>query len=161
MRIHRILVLFTVVLAAGGTVAAALKAPDVSLHGPDGVVHLSDYRGKVLLVDFWASWCVPCKASFPALDAIYREFQPRGLEVLAVNVDETQRNADSFLAAHPHRMTVLFDPKGIGPEAFGVKGMPTSFLIDKTGAIRFTHTGYAGSVEASYRKEIEQLLAER
>jgi thiol-disulfide isomerase/thioredoxin len=163
MRMLRVLTPFVVVLAAGWSVAAAQKpAPEVALRGPDGAaVRLSDYRGRVLLVDFWASWCVPCKASFPALDAIYREYQPRGLEVLAVNVDEEQRNADAFLAAHPHRMAVLFDPKGIGPEAFGVKGMPTSFLIDKTGAIRFTHTGYAGSVDVSYRKEIAQLLAEQ
>ena len=138
------------------------SAPDVVLQGPAGTpVRLSDYKGKVLLVDFWASWCVPCKTSFPALDAIYHEYQPKGLEVLAVNLDEQRRNADAFLAQHPHRMTVLFDPKGVAPEAFGVKGMPTSFLIDKAGAIRFTHTGYSGNVDVSYRREIAQLLGEQ
>ena len=137
-------------------------APDVVLQGPAGrPVRLSDYKGKVLLVDFWASWCVPCKTSFPALDAIYHEYQPKGLEVLAVNLDEQRRNADAFLEQHPHRMTVLFDPKGVAPEAFGVKGMPTSFLIDKAGTIRFTHTGYSGNVDVSYRREIAQLLGEQ
>ena len=132
------------------------------LQQADGTpVPLAAYEGKVLLVDFWASWCVPCKTSFPALDAIYREYQPRGLEVLAVNLDEERRNADAFLSAHPHQMPVLFDPKGAAPLAFGVKGMPTSFLIDKTGTIRFTHMGYSGNVDVRYRQEIAQLLSER
>ena len=152
-----------VVLASGWlTAASPTSAPDVVLQSADGTpVQLAAYKGKVLLVDFWASWCVPCKTSFPALDAIYREYQPRGLEVLAVNLDEERRSADAFLSAHPHQMTVLFDPKGTAPVAFGVKGMPTSFVIDKTGTIRFTHMGYSGNVEVSYRQEITQLLSER
>jgi thiol-disulfide isomerase/thioredoxin len=149
--------------AAAGwpTVAAAPSVPDVTLQAADGAaVRLGTFSGKVLLVDFWASWCVPCKTSFPALDAIYREYGPKGLAVVAVNVDEQRKSADAFLAAHPHRMTVLFDPKGIAPEAFGVKGMPSSYLIDRSGTIRFTHMGYSGNVDVSYRKEIAQLLAE-
>jgi cytochrome c biogenesis protein CcmG/thiol:disulfide interchange protein DsbE len=148
-------------VAASPTVAAAASVPDVTLQAADGAaVRLSTFSGKVLLVDFWASWCVPCKTSFPALDAIYREYEPKGLEVVAVNLDEHRKSADAFLTAHPHRMTVLFDPKGIAPEAFGVKGMPSSFLIDRSGAIRFTHMGYSGNVDVSYRNEIAQLLAE-
>jgi len=149
-------------LASWSLVAASPQsAPDVTLHSADGAaVQLAAYKGKILLVDFWASWCVPCKTSFPALDAIYREYQPRGLEVLAVNLDEQRKDADQFLAAHPHVMTVLFDPKGAAPLAFGVKGMPTSYLIDRRGTIRFTHMGYSGDVDRSYRREIAQLLAE-
>ncbi len=152
-----------IILASGPLTAATPKsAPDVALRSADGtVVQLAAYKGKVLLVDFWASWCVPCKTSFPALDAIYREYQPRGLEVLAVNLDEERRHAEAFLSAHPHRMTVLFDPQGTSPLAFGVKGMPTSYVIDKTGTIRFTHMGYSGDVDVRYRQEITQLLSER
>jgi cytochrome c biogenesis protein CcmG, thiol:disulfide interchange protein DsbE len=136
-------------------------APNVAVHTADGAtVRLADYKGKVVLIDFWASWCPPCKTSFPALDAIYREYQPKGLEVLAVNVDERRHDADTFLEAHPHRLTVLYDPKGLSPEAFGVKGMPSSFLIDRAGNIRFTHMGYSGNVDDSYRQEIAQLLSE-
>jgi peroxiredoxin len=152
-----------VVLAPGWTAgASSTHTPDVVLQQADGTpVPLAAYEGKVLLIDFWASWCIPCKTSFPALDAIFREYKARGLEVLAVNLDEQRRQADAFLSAHPHQMPVLFDPKGAAPLAFGVKGMPTSFLIDKTGTIRFTHMGYSGNVDARYRQEIAQLLSEK
>jgi thiol-disulfide isomerase/thioredoxin len=152
-----------VVVASAWVIASPPKqAPDVALQRADGTtVQLSAYKGNVVLVDFWASWCVPCKASFPALDALYREYQPRGFEVLAVNLDEERRHADTFLSVHPHQMHVFFDPKGAAPVAFGVKGMPTSYLIDRAGAIRFTHMGYSSNVDVSYRQEISQLLAER
>jgi peroxiredoxin len=155
-----------VLAVAVGVTATAAKglsksAPDIVLQRADGeTVRLSAYRGKVLLVDFWASWCPPCKASFPALDALYREYESRGVEVLAVNVDERRQDADGFLKDHPHQMTVVFDPKGASPTAFDVKGMPSSFVIDKSGHIRFVHMGYSSNVEESYRQEIDQLLAE-
>ena len=141
--------------------AVSRPTPDVAVHAADGAaVRLADYKGKVVLIDFWASWCPPCKTSFPALDAIYREYHEKGLEVLAVNVDEKRHDADTFLDAHPHRLTVLFDPKGVSPAAFAVKGMPSSFLIDRAGNIRFTHMGYSGNVDGSFRQEIAQLLLE-
>ena len=91
------------------TASMSKPTPNVSVHTADGVaVRLADYKGKVVLIDFWASWCPPCKTSFPALDAIYREYQEKGLEVLAVNVDERRHDADTFLDAHPHRLTVLY-----------------------------------------------------
>lgn len=143
------------------TASISKPMPNVSVQTADGVdVRLADYKGKVVLIDFWASWCPPCKTSFPALDALYREYQARGLEVLAVNLDERRHDADAFLDAHPHRLTVLYDPKGVSPQAFGVKGMPSSFLIDRAGNIRFTHMGYSGNVDDSYRQEIAQLLSE-
>src|SRR3982751_1758886 len=90
--------------------ASSTHTPNVVLQQADGTpVPLAAYQGKVLLIDFWASWCIPCKMSFPALDAIFREYGARGLEVLAVNLDEERRQADAFLAAHPHHMPVLFD----------------------------------------------------
>ena len=136
-------------------------APNVSLQTGQGAqVQLAAFKGQVILVDFWASWCAPCKTSFPALDALHREFAPRGLTVLAVNLDERRKDADVFLAARPHTMSVLFDPNGEAPKAFGVKGMPTSFLIDRAGIVRFTHTGYSANIGQQYRQEIELLMSE-
>jgi thiol-disulfide isomerase/thioredoxin len=148
----------TIATAGGADVKAA---PDVSLQtGQGGQVRLSEFKGRVVLVDFWASWCAPCKTSFPALDALHREFAPRGLAVLAVNLDERRKDADGFLSAHPHTMPVLFDPSGASPAAFGVKGMPTSFLIDRAGIIRFAHMGYTANIGQQYRHEIDLLLSE-
>ncbi len=151
------------ILAQGrATGAPGTPAPDVALPDDHGqLVRLSDLQGHVVLVDFWASWCPPCKTSFPKLDALYRELHPRGLDVLAVNVDERQRDADAFLEAHPHVMSVLFDPKGQAPQAFAVRGMPTSVLLDRSGIIRFTHVGYTEKTVDTYREEIDRLLGER
>jgi thiol-disulfide isomerase/thioredoxin len=135
--------------------------PSVEVSTADGAtVNLSGYKGRIVLIDFWASWCPPCKTSFPALDVLYREYRDRGVEVLAVNLDERRHDAETFLAAHPHRLTVLYDSKGVSPQAFGVKGMPSSFIVDRGGNIRFTHMGYSGDVDARYRQEITQLLSE-
>jgi thiol-disulfide isomerase/thioredoxin len=124
-------------------------------------VRLDAFRGKVVLIDFWASWCAPCQTSFPALDALFREYESRGVQVLAVNLDERRRDADAFLRERPHTMPVLFDPRGEAPKAFGVKGMPSSFVIDRAGTIRFTHSGYSANVGQQYRQEIDLLLSER
>ncbi len=146
---------------AHDTLGPGQAAPDLRLPASDGtVVSLAASRGKVVLVDFWASWCGPCKASFPALDALYQDLRDRGFEVIAVNVDEHRSDAAAFLADMPHSMPVVFDPKGTAPRAFGVAGMPTSFLIDRSGRVRFVHTGYTAKTIDAYRKEIEQLLAE-
>ena len=151
-----------VAIGASARGADSRPAPNVALETADGsTVRLDAFRGKVVLVDFWASWCVPCKTSFPALDALYREYESRGLQVLAVNLDERRRDADAFLREHPHTMPVLFDPHGEAPKAFGVKGMPTSFVIDRAGTIRFTHMGYSANIGQQYRQEIDLLLSER
>jgi peroxiredoxin len=151
-----------IALALLATIAAPSRtAPDITLRTADGgTVRLTDYKGRVVVVDFWASWCAPCKTAFPALDTLFREYHARGVEVLAVNLDERRRDADAFLAKLPHTMPVLFDPKGTSAEAFAVQGMPSSFVIDASGVIRFTHIGYSGDVGTSYRREIEQLLSE-
>ncbi len=153
-----------VLIVVGPDVVAApapTAAPAVEWRGADGaVVRLANAKGKVVLVDFWASWCPPCKESFPALDVIQRDYRARGVDVIAVNVDERRKDADAFLAAHPHQLLVVFDPRGESPKAFKVRGMPSSFVIDRRGEIRYTHQGYSQGIERTYRRELDVLIAE-
>ena len=145
--------------AVASSVATAAPAVEWRSDGRADV-RLADAKGKVVLVDFWASWCPPCKASFPALDVIQRDYRARGVEVIAVNVDEQRKDDDAFLAAHPNQLLVVFDPHGESPKAFKVRGMPSSFVIDRRGEIRYTHEGYSGGVDAAYRRELDALVAE-
>ncbi|MEO8361161.1 MAG: TlpA disulfide reductase family protein [Vicinamibacteria bacterium] len=136
-------------------------APDFSLKDAAGQVHtLAEFKGRVLVVDFWASWCGPCKTSFPALDALQEEFQGEGLQVLAINVDENAKDAHAFLAGRTPSLTVLFDSKGKSPLDFKVEGMPSSFLIDREGNLRFQHMGFNAKSKAEFRQQISLLLKE-
>ena len=163
MSVPRVLVAL-LLLACGALVSAqSLPAPAPALELPDEhgtLVSLGALRGRVVLVDVWASWCVPCKAAFPEYDALFKEYRDRGFEVLAVNVDERRADADRFLATRPHAMPVLFDPKGVTPQRFQLNGMPTSYFIDRRGNIRFRHEGFTLKDLTTYRSRIEQLLAE-
>jgi cytochrome c biogenesis protein CcmG, thiol:disulfide interchange protein DsbE len=154
-----------VLIPAHAPAATALSpgqaAPSVELATVDGKpVTLASFKGNVVLVDFWASWCGPCGTAFPAIEDLFQEYRTRGFEVLAVNLDEKRRDADRFLADRPHAMTVAFDPQGKSAKAFGLDGMPTSFLIGRDGKVRFVHVGYTQKTLEDYRREIEQLLGE-
>ena len=154
--------LAVVPLGAASGVAVNSPVPALSLPDATGAVHhFADFKGQVVLIDFWASWCVPCKASFPQLDALYKELKDKGATVLAVNVDEQRKAADAFLATRPHTMPVLFDPSGKAATTFNLQGMPSSILVDRQGKVRFVHMGYTEKTLAQYRSEIGQLLAEQ
>jgi thiol-disulfide isomerase/thioredoxin len=126
----------------------------------DRRVRLADFKGSIVLVDLWASWCADCELSFPALDRISREYGPRGVKVVAVNLDERRKDATSFLERRPSDMRVLFDPRARLLEAFGAPGIPSSYLIDRQGTVRFAHGGYRPDTEAKYREQLDSLLAE-
>jgi thiol-disulfide isomerase/thioredoxin len=139
----------------------ATEVPDLSFSDESGrTLRLADFKGQVVLLDFWASWCVPCRVSFPALDALHKELGARGFSAVAINVDEQRKNADSFLEVRPHTMPVVFDPKGRAAEAFALPAMPSALILDRAGRVRFRHTGYTEKTITQYRSEILQLLKE-
>ena len=120
-----------------------------------------DLAGKVILLDFWASWCGPCKASFPVLEAVHGRLAAKGLVVIGVNMDEKSAAMKKFTAAHPVSFPVVRDQRQRLVKAADVQAMPTSFIVDRRGVIRFIHAGFHGeSTARQYDSEIEQLLAE-
>ena len=157
---YRILVVTLLIGAITGLRAAA-EVTELSLSDEAGrTVKLADFKGRIVLLDFWASWCVPCRASFPAVDALHKELGPRGFAAVAINVDEQRKNADAFLEARPHTMTVVFDPKGRAAEAYALAAMPSALILDRTGQVRFRHMGYTEKTIGQYRTEVLQLLKE-
>ena len=117
-------------------------APPFTLPGRDGSTSLAQLRGKVVFLDFWASWCVPCRHSFPWMNQMHAQYAARGLHVLAINVDAKRADADAFLAKLPAQFAIGFDPQGDTPRAYGVKGMPTSVLIGANGKVLHHHAGF-------------------
>ncbi len=118
-----------------------------------------DLKGKIVYLDFWASWCGPCRQSFPWMNELQRELGARGLVVVAVNVDHERADANRFLASYPAEFRVLFDPEGKLAERYKVGGMPTSFLIGRDGKIVSTHAGFkqkdADALAATVRRVVD------
>ena len=117
-------------------------APQIRLPGRAGDVDLAALKGRVVFVDFWASWCVPCRHSFPWMNEMQAKYGPRGFQIVAVNVDANRPDADAFLAKVPAQFTIAFDSQGATPRAYGVKGMPTSVLIGADGRVVYRHVGF-------------------
>jgi thiol-disulfide isomerase/thioredoxin len=122
---------------------------------------LSAYKGKVVYLDFWASWCGPCKASFPYMERLKSAYGGDGLVIIAVNVDHSQAKAANFLSAQGSDLTVVYDPKGEIATAYHVKDMPTSVLIDRDGKVRYVHKGFFPDQTAEYGRQVEVLLHEK
>ena len=144
--------------------ATALEAGDRAPHfaaralHPGDHVSLADYRGKVVYLDFWASWCAPCLTSLPMLEKLRREFSAADFQIVAVNLDRDLERARRFLEKHPVGYPSASDPQGAVPESFGVETMPTSFLIDRDGVIRHVHKGFRASDIDGLRERIALML---
>jgi thiol-disulfide isomerase/thioredoxin len=130
--------------SAGGGSQIGAPAPEISVQTMTGkAVGLSDYRGKVVLLDVWASWCGPCKQELPMLDDIAKRLRADDVVVLAVSVDQERANVTKFLKARPHwALTIAHDPQGQVADRFAPEKMPTSYVIDREGVIRFVNSGF-------------------
>lgn len=123
--------------------------------------NLSQFAGKVVYLDFWASWCAPCRTSFPALNKLHEKLKAQGFEVVAINLDEDKTKAEQFLKEIPVTFTVLTDAKGEWADKFVVESMPTSFIIDKQGVVQNIHHGFTAGDIGELEKKITDLLAKK
>lgn len=124
-------------------------------------INLTDYLGKVVFLDFWASWCVPCLASLPAYEKMRKEIGTTEFELIAVNVDEFSEDGLAFLAEHPVSYPVLLDPDGEIGIPYQIRTLPHSFLIDRDGEIVASYRSFKKGDEERIKKEIEKLIADR
>jgi len=138
------------------TTKSAPVAPAFTLPGLQGEVTLGSLRGKAVLVDFWASWCGPCRQSFPWMNGLQKRYGDKGLAIVAVNLDKDRELASHFLAEMPAAFTVAFDPSGKTAESYRVKALPTTFLVSPDGKLLLTHTGF----DAKHASEFEAQIAE-
>jgi cytochrome c biogenesis protein CcmG, thiol:disulfide interchange protein DsbE len=122
---------------------------------------LGAYKGKVVYLDFWASWCAPCRVSFPWMNEIQQTYGNRGLVVIGVNVDRDRGPADEFLQANYPQFKIVYDPNGKIASKYDFKDMPTSFLIGRDGKIRYMHSGFLLKQNGKYIADINMLLNEK
>ncbi len=155
-RVRRIAASALVIVFALAALLLALALPARA-----AALDLSAYKGKVVYLDFWASWCNPCRQSFPWMNEIQQEMAAKGLVIIAVNVDHDKELADGFLAANPAAFKVLYDPDGKIAGAYDFKDMPTSVLIGRDGRVRYVHNGFFPNRVASYLADVNTLLNEK
>ena len=136
-------------------------APAFELPGPLGVVTLADYKGKTVYLDFWASWCAPCKQSFPWMNELQARYGAKGLRIVGVNVDRKEADAKAFLLRTPARFDLAFDAAGNVPRSYAVKAMPTSVLIGPDGKVLAVHRGFQSEKLGELEQRIKLALEGR
>jgi len=145
-----------VLAAPAFAIDAGQPAPDIDLPaGSAPAARLSGLKGKLVYLDFWASWCGPCRQSFPWMNEMQRKYGAQGLQVIAVNLDAKRADADAFLAQVPAQFALAFDAAGQSAKRYGVKGMPSSVLIGRDGRVLSMHQGF----REDERSELEARLA--
>ena len=162
--ITRLLLLLTLCAGFASSVWAKADqspAPDFTLKSQKGDnLKLSELRGKVILINFWASWCGPCRQEMPVLDELYRHYRSLDFTILGVNVEQDSDNAKSLLKDVSVSFPVLFDNENKVSKLYDVKGMPSTVLVDRDGNIRYVHMGYQPGTEAEYQAQIRTLIRE-
>ena len=138
-------------LVVSATAASAAVADDLALE---------EYRGKVVLVDFWASWCVPCRRSFPWMNDMHAKYGDQGLVIVAVNVDRDSAAAARFLAEVPAAFRIHYDNEGAVAEAFGVEAMPSSYVIGRDGGTVARHLGFKVKKQDEYEAILVEALGD-
>jgi thiol-disulfide isomerase/thioredoxin len=160
-----------IALTAGAGVSATALAGDpigqpapaftLPLRGGSAPLALDKLRGQVVMVNFWASWCEPCRKEFPLLDQIYKKYKPAGFTLVGVNVEPDAKDAESFIAKTPVTFPILFDKDSSVSKLYHVSGMPTTVLIDRKGVLRWVHRSYVPGDENEYLNQVRAILMEK
>ena len=146
---------------ASAAVAPGSAAPDFSLAARDGgKVRLADLKGQVVMINFWATWCGPCRQEMPLLAQLNSKYEPLGFTLLGVNVEPDSGAAVTWLKGMPVTFPILFDTDSAVAGSFGVEGMPSTVFVDRKGQVRYIHRGYKPGDEAKYADMIRSLVKE-
>ena len=141
--------------------ASSAIAPSFTLPSRSGdTVSLAQLKGKVVMLNFWASWCGPCRQEMPLLDSMYKRYSSLGFTLVGVNVDANSKDAEAWLSKTPVSFPVLFDRDSKVSAMYDVKAMPSTVFIDRKGNVRYLHKGYKPGDEGEYLNQIRALLKE-
>ena len=146
-------------LGAQAAVAPASNAPDFTLKSSNGPnLRLQEQRGRVVMVNFWATWCGPCRQEMPQLSKLYDKYRSAGFVLLGISVDDDARHASEVAARMGLAFPVLLDTDKAVSKLYDLATMPTTYLIDRDGRVRYVHRGYSAGTEEAYDREIRELL---
>jgi peroxiredoxin len=155
------LVMFLSLTASAASIAPGSPAPAFQLRSSASTdLSLSDLKGQVVLINFWASWCGPCRQEMPILEQLYKKYKSAGFTLLGVNVEPKSADAEGFLKATPVSFPILFDPDSKVSKLYEVSGMPSTVILDRTGKVRYIHHGYKPGEESEYLDQIRALVRE-
>jgi len=153
--------LMTVAAAAPAGQSGKEPAPAFTLPTRDGgTISLEHLRGQVVMINFWASWCGPCRQEFPILDEMYRKYRPMGFTLVGVNVESETADAERFLEATPVTFPIAWDSENSVSGAYGVSAMPTTLIVDRKGNVRWLHRAYKPGDENEYLNQVRTMLRE-
>jgi peroxiredoxin len=159
LRIVASVAFLVVAASASSAIAPTTPAPDFSLHAMTGPnMRLRDQRGRVVMVNFWATWCAPCRQEMPHLNRLYQKYRSSGFVLLGVNVDEDASKAADVAAKLGITFPVLLDADKSVSKLYDLSTMPSTVLIDRDGKVRYVHRGYLAGYEDAYEKQIRELL---
>ena len=154
--------LLLVLAASASAVDVGGRAPEIGINDLNGrPVRMASLRGKVVLVDFWASWCAPCRQEFPVLERLHRTYASQGLAIVGVSVDNDVANVRSFLRRNSASFLIAHDPRKVAAARYGGTAMPSSYIIDRRGIVRHYHAGFRASDAATIEREVQALLRQR
>jgi peroxiredoxin len=158
----RLLAVAVCLFAVTASAEPGTSAPEFTLVDSQGkTVSLSELRGQVVMINFWASWCGPCREEMPYLEQIHQRYERLGFTLLGINVEENSSAANAWLQDRPVSFPILYDPQNGVSKLYDVIAMPSTVLIDREGKVRYLHHGYQSGYENDYQDQVRALVRER